>query len=170
MKKWINGILVLLAGILYRLGGAGKIGDNFDFLRDTLTRDIGICVIIGLLLIPSSFWGILLSMGLTYGVCTLGYGGEGEIPSEQSDLYRMFGNNVFYAVGFLFGLAVLPFVLFEYFSGNIFLWYAFLQRIVLLTLWIPTIHVFRRPVFGFDSAQVEEFLRGVVITLTCLLF
>ena len=167
---WLKGLLSILAGIVYRLGGAGNIGDKFDVLRNTLTRDIGICLIIVVLLIPGNFWGIFLSMGLTYGVATLGYGGKGEPSKEQSDLYRMFKQYVFYAVGFLFGLAIFPFVIAEYLSGNIGIIRPFIERILLLTLWIPMIHVFRRPILGFDSAQVEEALRGFVIAFTMLIF
>ena len=169
MKNWIKGLLAILGGILYRLGGAGNIGDKFDFLRNTLTRDIGICLLIGLLLIPGNFWGIFLSMGLTYGVCTLGYGGEGEPPAEQSDLYRMFGKYVFYAVGFLFGLAIFPYVIAQAITG-VAVWKPFLIRMALLTALIPLVHVLRKPIFGFDSAQIEEFFRGFFITLTMLVF
>ncbi len=170
MKNWIKIILSFLGGILYRLGGAGNVGDKFDFLRNTLTRDIGMCLLIGLLLFPGNFWGIFLSMGFTYGASTLGYGGSGEPPQDQSDLYRLFGKYVFFAVGLIFGLALLPFAISEHLTGNIGIWKPFLLRTGLLTFLIPFIHHFRRPLFGFDSAQVEEFLRGFTIAITCLVF
>lgn len=161
--------LILLSGVLYRLGGAGNIGDRFDVLRTTKTRDWGVSFIVALLLIPSNFWGIFLAMGVTYGVLTMGYGGKGEPKNEQSFLYRHFGEYVFYAVGFLFGLSIFSFAIAEHLTGNVGIWYPFIGRILILTGLIPLIHNFRRPILGFDSAQVEEFGRGVAITSTLLL-
>lgn len=174
IQTYLGTLVAILGGILYRLGGAGNVNpnDKFNWLRDTLTRDLGMCLLIGLMIFVSNLYGaigVFLSMGLTYGISTCGYGGKGEPPEEQSDLYRLFGKYVFFAVGFGFGLALLPYAIGMAMNSTP-IWKAFGIRVTLLTILIPLIHEWRTPIFGFDSAQVEEFLRGHVIIITCLVF
>ena len=87
-------IASIIGGILYRLGGAGNVGDKFDFLRTTKTRDYGVPLVLILLLYPSHWLGLFLTYGLQFGSLTLGYGGKGEPKNEQSFLYRMFGKYI----------------------------------------------------------------------------
>lgn len=169
MEILSNIILILVAGIFYRLGGAGNVGDKFDFLRNTKTRDAGVSYIMFLMLLPLGFWGAFFSMGLAWGAMSLGYGGRGEPREDQSDLYKLFGEKVFFAVGFLFGLCIIPVAIHQHLLGNVEIWKPFLARILILVGLIPLIHNYRRRVFGFDEAQVEEFCRGVAIVSTLLI-
>lgn len=172
----INLALILLAGILYRLGGAGDVGDGYDFLRKRNMRLVGVSLVTAVLLLPAitvsiiSFIGLFFTIGLSVGVLSLGYGGKGEPKNEQSFLYRVLGERVFFGVGFLFGLALLPFGIGEYVIGNVGAIKGVGERMVILTVLIPAIHHFRRPILGLDSAQVEEFSRGIAITATLLIF
>lgn len=153
-----------LGGIFYRLGGAGKTGDSWDFIRHTLIRDLGTALMQILVLYPANFWGLLLTFLASFGTNTIGYGGRGEPKEEQSKLYRIFGKYTFIALGFIFGLALIPYAVFE--SA----WTPFIIRTIVLTIAIPLIHKWSKPVWKFDTAQVEEFLRGFVLVITCLIF
>lgn len=146
--------LTLVGGILGRLGGTNK---------GTAWRDWGVPSAVTFALLPTNFIGLFLSFGLLYGVLTMGYGGEGEPKEDQSFLYRVFGKEVFYVLGFLFGLTALPYAIF---SGHIIL---ALVRCVILAFLVHLIHEKRRPILRWDSAQVEEFLRYSVLVLSTLL-
>ena len=168
--KMINFILSILSGILYRCGGAGTQPDCWNWLRDTYIRDVGVSALLILCLLPSSCWlGLLLSFGLSWGILSCGYGGEGEPLEDQSFLYRYFGKFVFIVVGLGFGLALLPYAINMAVNGNP-IWKVFGIGTILLTILIPVIHEFRIPILWWDSAQVEEFERGFVIIRTCLIF
>ena len=161
--------LTVLSGVLYRLGGAGDLGDGYDFLRKHNMKLVGVSLITAIMLFPANLIGLFFTIGVSVGVLSLGYGGRGEPKNEQSFLYRIFGEGTFFAVGFLFGLALLPFALAEYLTGNFRAVHGAIWRMLLLMVLIPAIHHFRRRVFGFDEAQVEEFGRGVAIASTLLI-
>ena len=68
--------LVIAAGALYRLGGAGKQGKWYDFLANTKARDFGIpTILIGIFLLFAfvphwSLLALILTWGATFGVQT----------------------------------------------------------------------------------------------------
>ena len=99
--------LIVLSGVLYRLGGAGDLQDGYDHLRKRNMRLVGVSLITAVLLLPSitvslaSFIGLFFTIGLSVGALSFGYGGKGEPKSEQSFLYRIFGKGTFFAVGFI---------------------------------------------------------------------
>ena len=164
--------LIVLSGVLYRLGGAGDLGDGYDFLRKRNMRLVGVSLVTAIMLFPANLIGLFFTIGVSVGVLSLGYGGKGEPKNEQSFLYRIFGEGTFFAVGFIFGLALIPFAIAEYLTGNVGAVKGAFYRMVLLTVLIPAIHVLRRPIklfkWQFDSAQVEETLRGIAIAGTLL--
>jgi len=140
--------LSLLSGILYRFGGSGKRGNSLDFLRDTITRDLGCptCAT-GLLLIfwqPVNLQGwlmVLLSFLALFGALTTYWD-------------SVFGYDNFYAHGFMLGLAAFPL----YWVG--IPWWTIAIRCIVLTLgiglWSKWTH--------WDI--LEEFGRGFILTVS----
>ena len=68
--------LTVLAGVLYRLGGAGKQGKWYDFIANTKARDFGVptCLIAIFMIFAWaphwSMWLLILTWGATFGVQT----------------------------------------------------------------------------------------------------
>ena len=87
-------ILIALSGICYRLGGEGKKGDKLDFLRDTLTRDLG-CPALAILIL-SLFFGWHGSYFLFFGLSWL---------ALTTYWDWLFGYDNFYMHGFGCGVA-----------------------------------------------------------------
>lgn len=158
MRFLFNFFLAIASGVLYRMGGSQY--------YQTIIRDAGVPATMLIALWPHdlAMWiGAVLTFGATWGFLTMGYGGEGEPKEDQSDLYKIFGKNVFFALGFLYGIGALPWAIA---TGR---WGGFILRTIALTFLIPLIAKYARPVWKWDRAQVEEWSRGFVINMSCVL-
>lgn len=151
----MNLLTAIASGILYRMGGASG--------YDTKFRDLGLPAVMVLTLWPDT-WPLAIAaffcFGISFGALTMGYGGEGEPREDQSPLYRIFKKNVFFALGFIYGIAAFPWPII---TGN---WAGFLLRTLILTFGIPAIAWYSRPVWKWDKAQVEEWARGFLFNIT----
>jgi len=163
-------LLSILSGILYRLGGAGKLNNSFDFLRNTKARDIGCNVVVNsaiFILLASNGFKITPSLLIEY-LLSIGF-----LLASLSTYWKKKGTNGNYftwaVTGFFYGLSAIPFI----FHTN--LWLVFTIRTVILTLFImlwwkkhpQSIKLFNHVCNG---AQIEEFGRGFMLALTTLLF
>jgi len=163
-------LLSILSGILYRLGGAEKLNNSFDFLRNTKARDIGCNVICN-----STIFILLLLKGFTINLSLflLYFLSIGLLLASLTTYWKKKGTGGNYftwgLTGFFYGLSAIPFIFYTH------LWLGFTIRMVILSLFVmlwnkshpQSITIFRT---AWDGSQIEEFGRGVVLTLTVLLF
>jgi len=148
---WIDTVIILvlaiISGCCYRLGGAAKIGDSLDILRNTKTRDLGVplLTLFAIALLHNPVWWIHgLSFLLLFGALTTYWD-------------FVFGYDNYYAHGFVCALAYIPYA----FTG---LWWPFLIRVVVLTVIVGLLsRVMEKDTF-------EEFGRGFFITSSILIF
>jgi hypothetical protein len=150
-------ILSVLAGVLYRLGGAGVTGSWYDGFANTKARDFGVpmCGIIALCFsshILSFSWGLVGILFLTFGL----------MFASLISYYKKKGQDAVWwnwaLVGFFAGLALLPFA---WFTG---LWWPMILRTGLLTLLITVWSLW------MDNVVWEECGRGALMILTLLVF
>ena len=104
----LRGLLIVLCGYLWRLGGSGNLGK-----KSKLARRVGCPLVIGLAGILSKNWVSLFSLPLLGAAFTLGY-------YENSTLYKWFKNLyiVRFICGMLYALASIFII-----SGWLFYWH-----------------------------------------------
>lgn len=147
-------LLSLLAGWLYRLGGKAS-----PYLN-TKIRDVGVALVLWLALPHANIYATILSILAVFGVLTVGYG-------EDSPIFKKFGAHTFLVVGFLLGLALLPWAT----SRHALL--PFIIRTAILTAVIHFAHVYRFLLANFfpgDASDFEEFARGFAIVFSTGIF
>lgn len=145
MKYLIILLLTVLCALFYRLGGAAKTGQWYDFILNTKARDFGCaaCLTGGLAILGYAHWTLVLTFGLMFGSLTT-YWKKG--PDARWFNWAL--------VGLGFSLAVLPTVIVHD------LWLGFGIRTFVLTSLVALWSEF------VGDAVVEELGRGALIILT----
>ncbi len=152
IATWI--LVTILSSCLYRLGGASKEGNWYDFLCNTKVRDFGVplCGILLMVLLYHNYgWKILLSYFLTFGL----YFGSLTTYWKKKGTEATWKN--WLMTGFGYSVAFLPFA---FVSG---LWLGFALRCVICS--IATM------IWSQKTGNVvwEECGRGVIANGTLLL-
>jgi hypothetical protein len=152
MRVLILLVLSFISGLLYRFGGSEKRGDKWDFLRRSITRDLGCSLLITLginvWLGWMVWWASIIHFGLLWGALSTYWDW---LNKERKVWWTWLITGAFY------GLACLP-----------FLWdglpiFSLLLRVVVLG--VSTMAW--RLVWKWDIA--EEFGVGVLLGLTIFL-
>lgn len=150
-------ILSICSAILYRLGGAGKVDDGWNWARRSWVRDwlippvvlTTLWLMIGFAIIYWWQWLLLLAVWLLMGGAFSTYWDE--VPFNK-------GKDNFYMHGFFVGLATFP-LFWLYYS-----WVAILIYAVALSL---AMGLFTSTKF---NAVIKELFRGAVVVLFLLIF
>ena len=153
MKKITKiGILSIIAGILYHLGGLGG-----AWWKNTKVRDLGVAFVA---MITMLFLGAKFSLALIVSTLLL----FGSLTTYWKKISKWIGkptNKAYWwnwlATGFVYGLAYLPMV----FAGISL--YSILGRAIILSITTMLWSVW------INKAWLEEFGRGVLIIITLLL-
>ncbi len=145
-------ILAILAGVLGRLGGAGKTGDCWDFARRSWVRDWLIPPLALVALWRFNWWTFLLVWGLM-----------GAAFSTYEDV--IFGYDNLWFSGFVVGLSSWPL----FFVG--IHWYAILLWAFVLAILWGSVERWLPKLWFKDRTVAVEFLRyfSVVATIRILL-
>lgn len=142
--------LAVMGAVLYRIGGS-----DLHLANKTKYRDAGtsLCAILMLMilnpqLILSSWLGLLLSFGLSWGVMTTYFKKKG----EDAKWYNWI------IVGFAFGIAFLPYAL------ETGLWLPLLYRTIITTIFVTMWSE------AIGNATLEELGRGFIFCISVFFF
>lgn len=154
-------ILVVLAGLMYRFGGAAKTNNWYSFLQNTKSRDFGVptCCLLILWLWTgidlNIWWAYFLSFGAFFGAMTSYWGWVNKFLPVEDKKKEYWWNWVL--TGFGYSLALLPWAIATQD------WIGFAIRAGVLT----TVFALWKTFTG--NAVVSEVGAGVITALSTLL-
>lgn len=157
--------LSILSAILYRFGGEGKKSNKLDFLRDTITRDLGCSFLSTLSIVILSIDKIQLTL---LGICSLllswvlFYGALTTYTNKINSLFKLDTKKVYWfnwiLTGMLYALALLPFTIY---SSQ---W----EALILRTLFLSWFTMIWSEKISIDYK--EEWGRGFLLTISNLFY
>ena len=148
--------LSVVSALLYRFGGAGKVGDGWDWLRNTKARDAGCSAVTTLaiyLVEPTiPWWWLVIHFGLLWGALTTYW----DFLNSEKEVWW-----TWIITGCFYGVAALPC---SPWAG----WLAVLLRIGVLGLTTMTWRQMYRPKYLNDAVWDEAGV-GFLLTVSVLI-
>lgn len=164
-KCLLNTAMIILSGVVYRLGGACKYEENcknlkwYHLLCESWIRDFGVSFLVSVMIyLKFGFnWWLILSWGLLYGALS-SYNCWIKIKWLRWGL-----------TGASYGLAILPFAisLFPLYGWSIII--ESLIRVIILALGVGFIRIWNKPIWIWREDIVLENVCGLLTTSTLLI-
>ena len=132
-------ILSVASGILGRMGGSRYYDTKYRDIGCSIISILGLCLFVPFSL--SHWWVYLIIFGLHWA-------------SFSSYWDWLFGFDNLWFSGFVVGMSMLPACFIVH-----WIWWIIVIRALLLAVAWGLINLYRRPIWKWDAAQVEEFCR-----------